>query len=150
VKRAWGLILFLLLVVGGGAVIGSQTAPGDWYASLAKPPFNPPNWLFAPVWTILYALIAVAGWRTLARGRSRQPMALWWTQLALNFAWSPVFFTVHAIGAALAVILLLLVVILAFTVTAWRRDRVTALLFVPYAAWVTFAAALNVAIWILN
>ena len=91
----FSLILFLLLVVGGGLVIGYLTAPGDWYAQLAKPAFNPPGWVFAPVWTTLYVLIAISGWRVSRRqeGHStRTSIRLWWIQLALNFLWSPVFF----------------------------------------------------------
>jgi benzodiazapine receptor len=77
-------------------------------------------------------------------------MRLWWTQLALNFLWSPVFFAAHWIGLALVVILLMLVAILAFIVAAWRLDRVATWLFVPYAAWVAFASLLNGSIWMLN
>jgi tryptophan-rich sensory protein len=144
------LILFLILVVGGGLAIGFLTAPGAWYAGLAKPPFNPPDWLFAPVWTVLYVLIAVAGWRTFERDRSGWPMRLWWAQLVLNFAWSPVFFTAHQIGVALAVILLLLAAILAFIGASWRQVSVAAWLFVPYAAWVGSASVLIGAILALN
>jgi tryptophan-rich sensory protein len=132
-KRFGPLTLFLLLVVGGGLAIGFLTAPGEWYAGLAKPPFNPPNWVFAPVWTALYVLIAVAGWRTFERDRSSWPMKLWWAQLVLNFLWSPVFFAAHRIGLALLVILLLLAAILAFLVMSWRQSRVAAWLFAPYA-----------------
>jgi tryptophan-rich sensory protein len=149
-KRFGPLTLFLLLVVGGGVAIGFLTAPGEWYAGLAKPPFNPPNWVFAPVWTVLYVLIAVAGWRTFERDRSSWPMKLWWAQLVLNFLWSPVFFAAHRIGLALLVILLLLAAILAFLVMSWRQSRVAAWLFAPYAAWVAFAAVLNGSIWLLN
>jgi tryptophan-rich sensory protein len=149
-KRFGPLTLFLLLVVGGGLAIGFLTAPGEWYAGLAKPPFNPPNWVFAPVWTVLYVLIAVAGWRTFERDRSSWPMKLWWAQLVLNFLWSPVFFAAHRIGLALLVILLLLAAILAFLVMSWRQSRVAAWLFAPYAAWVAFAAVLNGSIWLLN
>ena len=149
--RNWpALILFLILVVGGGLAIGFLTAPGAWYAGLAKPSFNPPNWLFAPVWTALYVLIAVAGWRTFARDRSGGSMAIWWAQLVLNFLWSPVFFAARQIGVALGIILLLLAVVLAFIGASWRRDRVAAWLFVPYAAWLGFASALNAAILALN
>ncbi len=149
--RNWpALILFLILVVGGGLAIGFLTAPGAWYAGLAKPSFNPPNWLFAPVWTALYVLIAMAGWRTFARDRSGWSMAIWWAQLVLNFLWSPVFFAAHQIGVALGIILLLLAVVLAFIGASWRRDRVAAWLFVPYAAWLGFASALNAAILALN
>jgi benzodiazapine receptor len=140
------LILFLVLVVGGGLAIGFLTAPDAWYAGLAKPSFNPPNRLFAPVWTALYVLIAIAGWRTFERDRTGWPMRLWWTQLSLNFLWSPVFFSAHQIGLALGIILLLLAAILAFINASWRRDRVAAWMFVPYAGWVGFASALNAAI----
>ena len=143
-------LLFIGIVVGVGAVIGTSTAPDAWYAALHKPPFNPPNWLFAPVWTVLYILVAIAGWRTFERDRRGWAMRLWWVQLVLNFAWSPTFFAAHMIGAALAVILLLLAAILAFIVTAWRLDRVAAWLFAPYAAWVAFASLLNGSIWMLN
>ena len=149
-KRFGPLTLFLLLVVGGGLAIGFLTAPGEWYAGLVKPPFNPPNWVFGPVWTVLYVLIAVAGWRTFERDRSSWPMKLWWAQLVLNFLWSPTFFATHLIGLALLVILLLLAAILAFIIVSWRQDRVAAWLFAPYAAWAAFASALNDSIWLLN
>lgn len=144
------LFLFVLLVVGGGLVIGAFNVPGGWYASLEKPPFNPPGWVFAPVWTALYVLIGIAGWRIWRRDRSGWPMRLWWTQLVLNFAWSPVFFTLHQIGAALAIVLALFAAIVAFIVTAWKLDRTAAWLFIPYAAWVAFASLLNGSILALN
>ena len=144
------LALFILLVLGGGTLIGLMTLPGEWYAELAKPPFNPPNWIFAPVWTLLYIMVAVAGWRTWQRGPRSAAMALWFVQLALNFVWSPVFFGAHRIGGALAVIVALLAAIIAFIVMAWPRDRIAALLFTPYAAWVAFATLLNGALWYLN
>ena len=141
---------FVLLVVGGGLLIGFFTAPGPWYEALAKPSFNPPNWLFGPVWTVLYVLIAIAGWRIWQHERPGKAMKLWWLQLALNFLWSPVFFALHQIGLALVVILALLVAILAFIAIAWKLDRLAAWLFVPYAAWVAFASLLNASIWMLN
>ena len=137
------LALFLLLVAGGGLAIGFLTAPGEWYAGLAKPPFNPPNWIFGPVWTVLYVLIAVAGWRVWRKDPGGWPIRLWWGQLALNFLWSPTFFAAHRIGLALVVILLLLAMIWAFIGASWRQDRVAAWLFAPYAVWVAFASALN-------
>lgn len=144
------LVLFLLLVVGGGLVIGYLTAPDEWYAQLDKPLFNPPGWLFGPVWTALYVLIAVAGWRIWRRGAGGWPMKLWWAQLALNFLWSPVFFAAHRIGLAFGVIVVLLAVIVAFIVAARPHDRAAAWLFVPYAAWVAFATVLNASIFVLN
>jgi translocator protein len=144
------LLLFLVLVLGGGIAIGFVTAPGDWYADLAKPPFNPPNWIFAPAWTTLYILIAVAGWRVWMRDRSGWPMKLWWAQLTINFLWSPVFFLAHRTDLALGVIVLLLVTILAFVATSWTRDRIAPWLFAPYALWVAFATLLNASILVLN
>jgi tryptophan-rich sensory protein len=149
-NRLAALLLFLLLVVGGGLTIGFVTAPGPWYAELTKPAFNPPNWVFAPVWTLLYVLIAVTGWRTFHRDGRGWSMRLWWAQLVLNFLWSPIFFAAHLIGLTLLVILLLLAAILAFIVRSWRQDRVAAWLFAPYAGWVAFASALNGAIWLPN
>jgi benzodiazapine receptor len=144
------LLLFFVFVVGGGLVIGYLTAPGEWYAQLVKPAFNPPNWVFGPVWTVLYILIAIAGWRVWRRNRAGASMKLWWTQLALNFAWSPIFFFAHQTAVALVVILLLLFTVIAFTAASRRVDRVSTWLFVPYAAWVSFAAILNASILALN
>jgi tryptophan-rich sensory protein len=149
-NRTLSLILFLVLVVGGGLAIGYLTAPGAWYAQLTKPAFNPPGWIFGPVWTVLYVMIAVAGWRVWQHDRANWPMKLWWTQLVLNFLWSPVFFSAHQIGLALVVILVLLAAILAFIAASWGQDRVAAWLFVPYAAWVTFASVLNGSLYLLN
>ena len=144
------LLLFLVLVVGGGWLIGATNIPGEWYDGLAKPPFNPPPWIFGPVWTVLYVLIAIAGWLIWNRRRTGGAMTAWWVQLGLNFLWSPVFFTLHSVGMALIVIVALLAAILLFIVLAWPRDRVAAMLFVPYAAWVAFATMLNASIWWLN
>jgi translocator protein len=149
-SRYVSLILFLVLVVGGGLALGGLTVPGAWYAGLNKPSFNPPAWLFGPVWTVLYVLIAVAGWRVWQRDRTGWLMKLWWAQLSLNFLWTPVFFAAHQVGLALIVILLMLAVILAFIAMTWRQDRVAAWLFVPYAAWVALASVLNASIWMMN
>ncbi len=144
------LLPFILLVLGGGTLIGALTGPDDWYRALEKPSFNPPGWLFGPVWSTLYILIAIAGWRLWMNARDSLAMKLWWLQLALNFAWSPAFFEAHQIGLALAVILTVLAVIFAFIASAWRTDRTSALLFLPYAAWVSFASVLNGSILALN
>ncbi len=144
------LLAFILLTVGGGLLIGVATAPGDWYAGLQKPPFNPPNWVFGPVWTVLYILIAIAGWRIWRRDPHGAAMKFWIAQLALNFIWSPLFFSAHLPGAAFVVIIALLVVILALIMLTLDRERVSAWLLVPYALWVAFAALLNASIWWLN
>lgn len=144
------LIVFIVLVLGGGMAIGAVTRPDAWYASLAKPAFNPPNWLFAPVWTVLYVLVGVAGWLVWMRARSSAVMALWWTQLVLNFLWSPVSFGLHRIGIALVIITLLLLAICGFIALSARRLPWAAVLFVPYGLWVAFATLLNATLWVLN
>jgi len=144
------LVLFVAAVLAVGLAIGFLTAPGEWYVSLQKPSFNPPNWVFGPAWTILYLLIGIAGYRIWLARADGTAAKLWFAQMALNFAWSPVFFGLHLTGLALAIIALLLLAIIAFIVAAWRQDRAAALLFVPYAAWVAFATCLNAAIVALN
>jgi tryptophan-rich sensory protein len=144
------LALFVVLVAGAGFATGLLNRPGGWYAALDKPWFNPPNWVFAPVWAIVYLLVAIAGWRTWERDRNSRAMMLWWAQMALNFLWPPIFFTAHRPGIALAVILMLLVGILAFIARQWSADRISAALFIPYAAWVGFASVLNFEIARLN
>jgi tryptophan-rich sensory protein len=146
--RAVTYAVFIVLVLGGGLLIGSVSMPDGWYAALSKPSFNPPNWIFAPVWSVLYIMIAIAGARTYERGGTG--MWLWAAQLALNFAWSPAFFLLHRPALALGIIIALLLVIIGFIVERWRRDQASALLFLPYAAWVAFATLLNAAIVRLN
>ena len=143
-------LAFLILVLGGGLLIGANNVPGDWYQSLAKPWFNPPNWLFAPVWSLLYVVIAFVGARTWLSLRNSMAMRLWVAQLVLNFAWSPIFFGLQDPTSALIVILGLLVAVGGFILASWRQDRTAALLFLPYLAWVAFATALNGAIVALN
>lgn len=150
-KRQKSLALFILVVVGIGWAIGATNLPGAWYAGLQKPSFNPPNWVFAPTWTILYVMIAVAGWRTyLQDDATALPMQLWLAQMILNFIWSPVFFALHHMALALAIILTLLAVIISFVWVQRRENRFAAALFLPYAAWVAFASLLNYSIYRLN
>ena len=144
------LLIFVALVMAGGLLTGYLTRPGEWYAQLAKPEFTPPGWLFGPVWTLLYIMIGIAGWRIWRMDRRSWPMRLWFNQLALNFLWSPAFFVAHRIDLALIIILLLLGIIIWFIIASWSRDRTAALLFVPYAAWVAFASVLNATILALN
>ncbi|MBO6890999.1 MAG: tryptophan-rich sensory protein [Roseibium sp.] len=142
--------LFLLVVLSVGILIGVGSPPGDWYAGLSKPAFNPPNWVFAPVWTVLYVLIAIAGWRTyLGAPRSRR-MKTWYLQMGLNWVWSPVFFVLHMTWAAFFVILVMLIAIVTFICLNWRVDKVNAVLFLPYALWAAFAATLNLSLALLN
>jgi benzodiazapine receptor len=143
-------LAFIILVLGGGLLIGANNMPGDWYQSLAKPWFNPPNWVFAPVWSILYIIIGVVGARTWLTLRRSMAMRLWFAQLVFNFAWSPAFFGLQDPMSAMMIILGLLVAVAGFILVSWRQDRTAALLFLPYLAWVAFATALNGAILALN
>ena len=149
-KSIKGLALFVAIVLGVGFAIGFVNPPGRWYAALAKPWFNPPSWVFAPTWSIIYGLVAIAGWRTWKFGSDQIATALWATQIALNFLWSPIFFTAHRPDIALAVILILLALIVGFIIKQWSRDMASALLFLPYAFWVGFASILNLEIIRLN
>ena len=144
------LLFFLILTIGGGLLIGLFARPGEWYANLVKPAFTPPNGIFARVWTVLYIMIAIAGWRTFTRDPLGPAMVVWTIALALNFSWSPTFFGLHQPVAALAVIVVLLAIILIFIYLTWSQDALSAFLFVPYAAWTSFAALLNAVICRLN
>ena len=143
-------ILAFAAAVLAAAAFGAQFEPGGWYAALAKPAWTPPAWVFAPVWTVLYVLIALAGWLAWRADAGRAAIGAWIVGLALNGAWSWLFFGLHRIGWALADISLLIATIALFITATWRTSRAAALLFVPYLAWVSFAAALNLAIWRLN
>ncbi len=143
------LAIFIALVAGV-ALTGGQFLPGGWYAGLAKPAWTPPNWLFGPVWSVLYLMIAVAGWLVWDSEAPRSARWLWGAQLVLNGVWSPIMFGMHNITLALVVIVLMWLAIAAFIATTWRPVRTAALLFVPYLAWVSYATALNFALWRLN
>jgi tryptophan-rich sensory protein len=151
-RRGLVLIAFLVVCLAVGALGGLSTAPAipTWYAGLAKPSFNPPNWLFAPVWTTLYVLMAIAAWLVWRRGSARTALILFALQLALNAAWSQLFFGLHRIDLALIDIVLLLAAIVATALAFRRHSTAAALLLVPYIAWVSFATTLNFAIWRLN
>lgn len=143
-------LAFIILVLGCGLALGASFAPGEWYRTLEKPAFNPPDWVFAPVWSILYLIIAIVGARTWLSGRQGAAIRLWFAQLVFNFAWTPVFFGLQDPLSALIIILGLVVSVAAFIVVTWRPDRLSALFFLPYLAWVAFAACLNAAIVALN
>ena len=160
-RSSWGRNIgygaFAIVAVGLVSVIGqlatySNLAP--WYAGLAKPAFNPPNWIFAPVWTTLYALMAFAAWRILRLPRGtaarRSALTLFFVQLALNAVWSWMFFAANSPLLGLVNIVPQFLVIAATVVAFHRLDRLAAWCLAPLAAWVAFAAVLNAAIWLLN
>jgi tryptophan-rich sensory protein len=149
-KNALVYIVFVCVVVTTGAVIGINNVPGEWYQSLNKPFFNPPNWIFGPVWTALYVMVGIAGARTWLSSRMGGRMQLWGSQMLLNFMWSPIFFGMESPLGALILIVPMLVCVIAFIIMTHSRDRLSMWLFVPYAAWVAFATALNASIVYLN
>lgn len=124
---------------------------GTWYEALAKPPWNPPNWVFGPVWSVLYLLMGIALWLVWRKiGLLAAPVVVFAVQLVLNTAWSALFFGLQNPGAAFAEIVLLWVAIAATIVVFWRATPVAGIMLLPYIAWVTFAAVLNFTIWRLN
>ena len=137
------------VAVALAAMIGARFRPDGWYDDLAKPSWQPPKWVFAPVWTALYVAIAVAGWRLWAAG-SGLGVALWAVQLGLNAIWSPLFFGARRIDLALVDVVAMWMAVMATVAVAATVDGIATALLAPYLAWVSFAAALNFAVWRLN
>lgn len=144
----------ICLLVG---VIGSFfTTPSipTWYAGLVKPVFNPPNWVFGPVWTALYIMMGVSAWLVLKKCKEDQnakaALVIFGIQLLLNGIWSPVFFGLKSALGGLIVIVVLLIMIAKTILVFWRISKTSALLLVPYILWVAFATVLNFYLWRLN
>jgi tryptophan-rich sensory protein len=151
-RSALALVGWLALTFTAAAM-GGFFLPGEWYAGLRKPLWNPPNWIFGPVWTVLYTTMAVAAWLVWRRGGfagQRVALLLFLLQLLLNALWSPLFFGLRNPGIAFVDIVLLWLAVLATVVAFWKTRPLTGALLVPYLAWVTFASALNFALWRLN
>jgi benzodiazapine receptor len=150
------LIGCLALCLGVALANGSVTYPEIpiWYASLTKPSWTPPNWVFPVVWTVLYVMMGVSLWllwdRAVDTGGRRTAITLFFLQLVLNAAWSPVFFGLHHTRAALVIIVLLAAAIAATMLAAWRTHRIAAWLLAPYLVWVVYATTLNTGIVALN
>lgn len=150
-------IIIFVAIANAAGLIGTFftfDAIPTWYASLTKPSFSPPNWVFGPVWTILYTLMGVAAayvWRERTRlTHAARGMRWWWIQLALNALWSPVFFGLQRMDIALGIIILMWLAIAA-TIIEFKRVNVwCALALAPYLAWVSFATLLNFSLWRLN
>ncbi|MBA2245451.1 MAG: tryptophan-rich sensory protein [Gemmatimonadetes bacterium] len=152
-REVAGLVVWIGLCLGAG-FLGSQLGePGQWYAQLEKPSWNPPSWVFGPVWTVLYVLMGIAAWLVWKeRGFGGAPTALglFLAQLVLNVAWTGIFFGLQRPDLAFLEILVLWALILATLVAFWRVRAAAGALLLPYLAWVSFATALNFAIWQLN
>ena len=153
-RSALALLAFVAACFGAALVGSAFTAPSvpEWYATLLKPSFTPPNWLFEPVWSMLYLAMAIAGWLVWRQRESftTLPLALFGGQLVLNVLWSILFFGLQAPGIALIEILTLWASIFATLLSFWRISAMASWLFVPYLAWVSFATMLNFEIWRLN
>jgi benzodiazapine receptor len=149
-------ILVLPVFVGAcflAAATGAVFPPGDWYERLAKPSWRPPNWLFAPVWTVIYLTIAVSGWlvwRKYGFAGATLPLAIYLLQLLLNAAWTPIFFGLRRPDLAFFEIVMLWLSIVATIATFRSLNAAAAWLLLPYLAWVTFAAMPNFSVWSLN
>ena len=148
--QSWLALAFFLALCAGAAGFGVMFRPGAWYGELVKPGWTPPNWLFPPVWTLLYIAIAVAGWLVWRAAPTSSAMALWAAQLLFNAVWSWLFFGLNRIGLGFADIVLLWICIAGFVIAAWPVSTTASLLFVPYWIWVSYAGALNFAVWRLN
>ena len=154
--RKWlmlaALLILVLVVAAVGGIFTTPKIPG-WYAALNKPFFNPPSWIFGPVWTVLYVAMAFAAWRVwLAPGSTARSAALGWffAQLFLNALWSPVFFGMESPGIALVIILALLAALSMTVRSFFAVDRIAAWIMMPYLAWIAFASLLNAAIVQMN
>jgi len=146
------VILGFALAVGAAASTGAMYPPGAWYDGLVKPSWTPPNWLFPLAWTLLYAMLVYVAWRLtrLPMELAAAPLAMWAAQMSLNAIWTPVFMGLHKLGAALAIIGLLWVAVALLLVLAFRSDWLSGVLLIPYLIWVSYAGALNAAIWRAN
>ena len=154
-SRILALAAFILAAFAAGAIGSAATFENvrTWYPTIAKPSWTPPSWVFGPVWTCLYVAMGVAAWRAWRAtvGRElRTVVGLYATQLLLNALWSILFFGLRRPGFALIEIVLLWGVLVVMLARFWRIDRAAGLLWAPYVAWVSFATALNGAIWWLN
>ena len=155
-KKAIRVLIFILICEGAGIIGSVFTMPSipGWYAGLSKPPFNPPNWIFGPVWTILYAMMGLSAYLIYQSGigkkEVKRALAVFAVQLLLNTLWSIVFFGVHMIFAAVIVILLLWGMILVTIIVFHRISKAAAYLLIPYILWVSFATVLNISLYILN
>lgn len=142
----WVTLLPFLAAVVAVAASGALFMPGPWYKTLDKPSWTPPDWLFGPAWTILYLMIAIAGWRIWIADGYDAAWLVWCVNLVFNAAWSWLMFGKHRIDLALVDAIAMLLTILAFISLALPHDAIAAYLFVPYLLWVAYATALNWAI----
>lgn len=148
-RQALALVGFIALTFCA-SLAGIFAMPDQWYAALNKPAWNPPPWIFGPVWSLLYLMMAVAAWLVWRRDGWKRALVLYLIQLTLNAAWTPIFFGAHQMGWALVEIIALWLAILLTLRSFLPISRPAAWLLAPYLAWGTFAAFLNFTLWRLN
>lgn len=140
------IFLVFLLACAAAASTGVIFKPGAWYESLVKPSFTPPNWAFPVAWSVIYLLLAWAGYRMAMIPGSELVLALWAAQIALNTLWTPVFFGAHNLVASMVILVLLWLVVAVMLALTMRLDVITGLILFPYLVWLCVAAALNFSI----
>jgi len=155
-------IISVIVISTLGFISGYLTSTGisDWYQEIEKPPFNPPNWIFGPAWTLIYILMGLSFariWQVVAKNRypivrrfARRGLWIFVIHFVFNLAWTPVFFALHSPGWAAVIIFILLAFIAILVRHFFRVDRIAAFLLIPYLIWVTFASILNLSIYVLN
>lgn len=154
--RSVGRVLAAVAICESAGVAGvllTRTGDSPWYRGLRKPAFNPPGWVFGPVWTALYLLMGISLsqlWARRGDPRARPALRAFGLQLLLNAAWTPVFFGLRSVAGGMAVLAGLWVALTVTIVRAWRVRPAAAALLLPYWAWTTFAGVLNASIWFLN
>ena len=144
------LIVFLVVVLGGGFLVGWLFPAGEWYDGLDKPVFTPPDAVFMYVWPVLYVLIAIAGWLVFVRQTGGGAWGLWIVNLVLNFLYTPFFFGLNWLGASAILVGVTLLTAIAFVSRTWHRERLAAICYIPYTLWLGYAFTLAAAIWWLN
>jgi translocator protein len=146
----FGLFFTYLAACAAAATTGAVFSPGEWYRSLNKPSWTPPDWLFPVAWTTLYLCMSLAAMRVALLPDTGQALAFWSVQIAFNTLWTPIFFGLRRLGAGLVVLCCLWLAVAATTVAFWGHDWIAGALMAPYLLWVTIAGALNASVWRMN
>lgn len=146
----WGLFLTFLAACGAASATGAMFEPGEWYRALRKPVWTPPGWVFPVTWSVLYLCMALSAARVAALPDSGQAMAFWALQIAFNTLWTPIFFGLHRMRAAMVVMAGLWLSVAATMLAFFQLDTTAGWLFVPYLVWVSIASALNFSVMRMN
>lgn len=148
----WITLAGFLAATFAAAATGALFTPGAWYRTLRKPGWTPPDWLFPIAWTVLYILMALAAWRVASTPSpwAIPALAVWSSQIVLNALWSPIFFGLRRLGAAMVALSFLWLAVASTVAIFWQVDPVASYMLMPYLVWVSYAGALNFALWRMN